>query len=192
VRAERRESGSEASRFAFGEWAHSGTSLPANQLKPLVWPDWFPPADWWGRFFTGIPLFGPSVSFFRHLEREQSSRTTRSMASWEDEREADVALKMGQCLLRRGWKTPYFIPTDQLQAVVSGPSFVSYSQQDLDYLLDEFNRRFERKLECLYLRSAVDWKDASVSFGHLVKKVSAELERKLAGGQRSNVNPLSA
>ena len=105
------------------------------------------------------------------------------MASWEDDHEGDVALKMGQCLLSLGWKTPYFIPTDQLQAVVGGPSFLSYAQQDLDYLLDEFNRRFERRLECEYLRSAVDWKDASVSFGHLVKKVSTELERKTAAAQ---------
>jgi hypothetical protein len=161
-------------------------------MSPLVWPDWFPPADWWGRFFAGIPLFGPSVSFFRHLERAQACRTTRIMASWQDNREGDVALKIGECLLSLGWKTPFFIPTDQLQAVMGGPSFVSYTQQDLDYLLDEFNRRLERRLEAVYLRSAVDWQDASVSFGQLVKKVSAELERKTATPQQVSVNPLPA
>ncbi len=154
------------------------TEPPARAAVPLIWPQRFPPSDWWGRFFTGIPPLGPSVGFFRQLEREQASRTSWVMVGWGDLQERRIALRLGQCLKTLGWKTPFFIPSDQLLAVIGGPSFVSYAQQDLAYLLDEFNRRFERHLEPEYLRSAVDWSDGTVSFGDLVARVRAELERK--------------
>lgn len=160
---------------------HSSSSRTAT---PLLWPQRFPPLDWWGRFFTGIPPLGPSVAFFSQLEREQASRTQQVMVCWTSNQDRIIALKLGECLQTLGWKTPFFIPPDQLLAVIGGPSFVTYVQQDLAYLLDEFSRQFGRQMESDYLRSVIDWSDSSVCFGDLVGRIQTALEGK--GGRVSD------
>ena len=80
--------------------------------------------------------------------------------------ERRVALKFGECLRTVGWKTPYFShPSHQVVAVVGGPSFGAFAQQDLAYLLDEFNRQLGRKLQAEFLRTAIAWNDPSVRLG---------------------------
>jgi len=158
-----------------GELAGGANSARIRTTRPLVWPPGFPPGDWWGRFFTGVPPLGPSVSFFRCLEREQAARSTRALADWSDAMERRVALKFGECLRTVGWKTPYFIPNDQVVAVVGGPSFGAFAQQDLAYLLDEFNRRLGRNLKAEFLPAVIAWDDPSVRLGELVAKVTAQL-----------------
>ena len=165
-----------------------GIISSSSAATPLLWPQRFPPLDWWGRFFTGIPPLGPSVAFFNQLEHEQSSRTSQVMVHWGNNQERTIALRLGECLQTVGWKTPFFIPADQLLAVIGGPSFVTYVQQDLAYLLDEFSRRFGRQMESDYLRSVIDWSDSSVCFGDLVGRIQTALEGRAARvpGQEMN------
>ncbi len=97
------------------------------------------------------------------------------MASWSDRREREIALTFGRCLLTLGWKTPYFIPADQIVAVLGGPSFEAYVRQDLAYLLDEFNRQLGRTLKPEFLSTALDWSDPNLSLAELVGTVAAQL-----------------
>jgi len=95
---------------------------------------------------------------------------------WSDIRERGLALKLGECLQTAGWKTPYFIPADQVVAVIAGPSFGTYLQQDLAYLLDEFNRRLGRGVKREFFCAVIDWSDPSACFGELAGRVKVELE----------------
>jgi hypothetical protein len=147
----------------------------ANNLRPIAWPEHFPPDDWWGRFFTGIPPLGPSISFFRRLERIQSARTPEMMSAWKTKEERTIALTLGESLQGIGWKTPYFIPDDQVVAVIAGPSFGSYVQQDLAYLLDEFNRKLGNGLKREFFRGVIQWSDPGVKLGELVVQVASGL-----------------
>ncbi len=168
-----------------GVQARGSCLILAGELAPLVWPEHFPPADWWGRFFTGIPPLGPSVAFFHRLELQQALRAVPALNRWTNTRHRQVALRLGEALRMLGWRTPYFIPADQVVAIIGGPSFNAFAQQDLEYLLDEFNRQLGRRLKPEFLRSVIEWNDARTRFGELVEKVTAQLDLQAAEAARA-------
>lgn len=97
------------------------------------------------------------------------------METWSEPRERGVALCFGECLRALGWKTPFFVPEDQVLAVMGGPSFRAYDQQDRAYLLYDINRELGQTTKPEFLNHVIDWDDPAVQFGELVEKVTAAL-----------------
>jgi len=144
--------------------------------SPLFWPEHFPPENRWDSFLMGIPALGPDLSFFKDLMQNQADRTEEVMAAWSDERERRVALSLGERLQKQwGWKKPYFIPADQMLAVVCGPDFWAYFESDLSDVFEEFNEQLGKRLKPEFWETLIDWNDKSVCFGELVHKLTAEL-----------------
>ena len=97
------------------------------------------------------------------------------MGEWNDPRERGVALCFGECLRALGWRTPFFIPDDQVLAIMGGPSFRAYDQQDRAYLLFDINRELGQSTRPEFLNEVIDWDDPTILLGELVSKVTAEL-----------------
>ena len=48
----------------------------------LVFPEHFPPATRWKKFFIGVRWLGPDLSFFKDLKAQQAARSADSMHAW--------------------------------------------------------------------------------------------------------------
>ena len=64
---------------------------------------------------------GPDVSFFEDNRRAQALRSPEQLCEWSDDRR-DLAARLGKILSEQlGWKSPIFLPKDQMRAILAGP-----------------------------------------------------------------------
>lgn len=114
-------------------------------VDALRWPEGFPPASRWKRFFVGVRWLGPDVSFFRNLRDQQAARTPDLMKQWRGDprrlRAAEVLGKAFQAHL--GWSTPYFSPSDEFCAIAAGPRFRLVDHGDLQWAVEEAERTLD-------------------------------------------------
>jgi hypothetical protein len=93
-------------------------------MAALAFPPHFPPTDRWKKFFIGVRWLGPDLSFFRELKRTQAKRRTDCMSAWGTGIRKELAETMSEVLAQQlGWKSPYFIPEDEVVVVFHGPCF---------------------------------------------------------------------
>src|SRR5574337_1388714 len=99
---------------------------------PLRYPSHYPPTERWQRFFIGVRWLGPDLSFFKQLEAQQGSRSSRLLDCWGGGDRASVAAEVGIIFARRlRWSSPYFLPGDNVAVIAGGPRFASIDG-DLD------------------------------------------------------------
>lgn len=93
-------------------------------MKPLRFPDHFPPKDKWGKFFLGVRWLGPDLSFFKELKAEQGTRSQEDFVFWGNGLRRDLAMAISRALTRQlGWKSAVFIPEDSVAVAFHGPRF---------------------------------------------------------------------
>ncbi len=103
------------------------------------------------------------------------------MTAWTDERERRVALSLGECLQKQwAWKTPYFLPSDRIVAVIGGPDFWTYFEMDLADAFKDFEEQLGQRMETGFWEKVIDWNDRNGCFEELVRKLTAELRTKTA------------
>ncbi len=123
-----------------------------------------------------VPVLGPDLSFFKELKAQQARRAEAVMSTWADDEQRRLALCLGECLQKQwGWKTPYFIPSDQTRAVLGGPDAWTYMELDLADAYKEFEEQLGKKLPSPFWESAIDWGNKNGCFGDLVRKIAEQL-----------------
>lgn len=90
----------------------------------LQYPPHYPPTNRWKKFFIGVRLLGPDLSFFKDLKIQQGGRTLQSMNVWKTTEQRNLAIMLGHHFKEwLHWRTEYFLPDDHLEVIAGGPRF---------------------------------------------------------------------
>lgn len=101
------------------------------EATPLRYPDHYPPTERWKKFFIGVRVLGPDLSFFPALEAQQAARTAIVLEAWGGGTRQENAAVVGAIFARRlGWCSPYFLPADALAVILGGPAFDRTDSKD--------------------------------------------------------------
>jgi hypothetical protein len=147
--------------------------------QSLVWPQDFPPTDFWKKFFWGIRKLRPDISFFKSLSEQQAARTEAVMSAWQDIKHRQIAQQFGESISSSlGWKQPYFIPADKAVVVAYGPKFLDFEEFLWEEAICKFEKNLGKRLRKGFWKSVVDWQDKNVIFGDLIKKLVEEIDSK--------------
>lgn len=94
----------------------------------LCYPPHYPPTNRWKKFFIGVRVLGPDLSFFKELKLQQGARTAECMKAWKTVEQCNLAITLGRAFKEwLHWPTEYFLPGDNLEVIAGGPKF------DTDY-----------------------------------------------------------
>jgi hypothetical protein len=94
------------------------------ELKPLRYPDNYPPTNKWDKFFLGVRWIGPDLSFFNTLRTLQAQRAVRDMDSWGGGQRQHIAQVISNILAHQlGWQSAVFLPEDSANVCFHGPRF---------------------------------------------------------------------
>ena len=138
--------------------------------EPLQYPSHYPPTDRWQRFFVGVRWLGPDLSFFRRLRLQQAARSPSQLSSWGGGARQTVATEVGAVFSRRlRWPTPYFLPSDNMSVIASGPRFNTIDGGlDVEDAIGEIEEFLMVKMPKAF------WQDAgSLSLGDVVDRLLA-------------------
>ncbi len=139
-------------------------------MRPLRFPEHFPPTTRWKKFFIGVRWLGPDLSFFKAMKSEQAQRTPEQMASWGEGRERVIAEAISKALAEQlGWKSQVFLPEDSVAASFRGPSFdLSDPEFATEAVLELLNKDFKMHLTPTFLEG--HWRG---TLGEMIEALAA-------------------
>jgi len=117
-------------------------------VRPLQFPDHFPPRDRWKKFFIGVRWLGPDLSFFKELKAVQGQRLPAEMETWGGGQRQSIAEAISKALARGlGWRSEVFLPQDSAAVAFHGPRF-DFADPDsvFEEVLEMLNRDFGIKV----------------------------------------------
>ncbi len=140
----------------------------------LQYPPHYPPTDRWKKFFIGVRVLGPDLSFFKDLEKQQGVRTQECMKAWKTNEQYNLAIKLGRAFKEdAGWPTEYFLPDDHLEVIAGGPQFF-----DTDDSLNFFDALIETGEQIGLDLSQDSWSVTHVkTLGEMVEEILKRQKR---------------
>jgi hypothetical protein len=109
--------------------------------EPLSYPPHYPPTDRWKKFFIGVMWFGPDLSFFKDLRKQQSARSSECMSVWKRADQKELANIFGhECKKLLRWPTPYFLPEDKFTVILGGPKFDMVDCGEIEEIIEAIEK----------------------------------------------------
>jgi hypothetical protein len=143
-----------------------------SKIKPLRYPDHYPPTDKWKMFFIGVRWLGPDLSFFRELDMQQASRTEDLMQEWGGGLRQVVAEIFSDIFhesLR--WKSKVFLPADIFAVISSGPKFDMLENFVIEDAMAAIKKKYQIQIDQSF------WDDLEeATFGQVVDRIRMKIE----------------
>jgi hypothetical protein len=142
-----------------------------SKIKPLRYPDHYPPTDKWKMFFIGVRWLGPDLSFFKELDMQQASRTEDLMQEWGGGLRQEVAEIFSDILHKSlRWKSKVFLPQDNFAVISSGPKFDMLENFVIEDAMAAIKKKYQIQIDPSFLD---DLEEAT--FAEVVDKIKRKI-----------------
>lgn len=145
-----------------------------DKIKPLRYPDHYPPTDKWKQFFIGVRWLGPDLSFFKELDVQQASRTEDLMQEWGGGLNQELAEIFADIFYKSlRWKSKVFLPEDDFTVISSGPKFDMLENFVIEDAIAAIKKKYKLHIDRSF------WDDLEeATFGQVVDKIKRKIEGK--------------